>query len=189
MFQKTKIVSNILYINIIVFLFTVFIPGLTGYLSIWPTGSENFHFYQFITSLFTHAGILHIVFNMLALLSFGPICEEDMSERRFLLFYMITGVFASITHMAFTNSPNPSVGASGSIFGLLVYSTLLHPNQKLSILFLPFLSMKGKWFITIILLSEVLFAVLDYKDGISHMAHIGGAMMGALFFLFNRKFQ
>jgi membrane associated rhomboid family serine protease len=102
-----------------------------NYLALFPFDSPNFSYYQFITSIFMHAGIAHLLFNMLALISFGPDVENQLGERKFLVFYMIMGLGASLLQMSLSNGA--LIGASGAIFGVLVYFTMYNPTAKLSL--------------------------------------------------------
>jgi membrane associated rhomboid family serine protease len=185
MFEKTKIVTNLFYMNIIVFVLTIFTPGLFESLAIHPPFTEEFRFYQLITYMFTHGGFLHILFNMFALLSFGPQCEKSLGERNFLLFYFIAGIFGAFAQ--FLTTDIALVGASASIFGLLIYHTLLRPNDELQIIFLPFISFKAKKLVSVVIIYELLSVIFMPNDGIGHMAHLGGAFIGFIYFFINNK--
>ena len=184
MFQKTNLVRQIFYGNIIFFTFCILFPELFNLFALYPFNNEEFQFYQFLTSIFTHAGPLHLIFNMLGLLSFGPQCEIDLGERKFLSFYFIAGFFGAITQILIT--PNPLVGASAAIFGLVIYATLLNPNQKMMIIFLPFISFKAKWLVTILVLFE-LYAAFFINDNVGHFAHLGGGLIGLITFFLQKK--
>lgn len=185
MFQKSDLVRKIFYTNIVVFILTILSPSLLNYLAIYPFSNDDFHFYQFITSLFTHGGIIHIGFNMLALLSFGPSCEIDLGEKKFLSMYFIAGFVGAILQLQITG--NPLIGASASIFGLLLYSTLLDPNQKLILVFLPFISFKAKWLVSLIVLFEIYSGFFGKADGIGHIAHLGGGLVGVISYVLNKN--
>lgn len=185
MFQKSDLVRKIFYTNIVVFILTILSPSLLSYLAIYPFSNDDFHFYQFITSLFTHGGIIHIGFNMLALLSFGPSCEIDLGEKKFLSMYFIAGFIGAILQLQI--SGNPLIGASASIFGLLLYSTLLNPNQKLILVFLPFISFKAKWLVSLIVLFEIYSGFFGKADGIGHIAHLGGGLVGVISYVLNKN--
>jgi membrane associated rhomboid family serine protease len=187
MFEKTNIVSKILYLNIIVFLLMIINPTLIELFAIYPFSSEKFHLYQFLTSMFTHGGVFHIMFNMFALLSFGPECEKFLGEKRFAIFYIISGIFGAFLQLMFEDVP--LVGASAAIFGLIILFAFLNPNTKLSIIFFPFISFKAKNIILAILAFEI-FAIFNIKgDGIAHIAHIGGAIVGVITSIYYKYFR
>ena len=140
MFQSSPIVKKLFYANIIMFILTLIGQNILGlpvmnYMALFPIDSPNFSFYQFITSMFMHAGLAHLFFNMLALISFGPDVENQLGEKKFLLFYLIMGLGASIAQLSLSHGA--MIGASGAIFGLLVYFTLYNPEAKLSLFLLP----------------------------------------------------
>jgi len=132
-----------------------------------------------------HAGITHLFFNMLALLSFGPEVENQLGERKFLFFYMIMGIFASIVQMSFSRVA--LVGASGAIFGLLVYFTMYNPKSKLSLFLLPIYIEARKMLIFMIGL-EIVLALIG-EDNVGHFAHLGGALSGFILYKLDQKYQ
>lgn len=188
MFQNSDVVKRIFYINVLVFVFT-FVSALLGspadYLALYPIDDNNFHIYQFITSMFTHANIPHLLFNMLALLSFGTDVENQLGNRKFILFYFIMGLVASLAQLLLTTGP--MVGASGAIFGLLIYFTLLNPDTKLSLLLLP-IHFKAKYFAIVMVILELVLALIGGSN-IGHWAHLGGALAGFLLYKLENKFQ
>jgi len=190
MFQSTDIVKKIFYINLFAFIFTLIGQNLFGfpivdYLALYPITSTNFYFYQPITHLFMHGGFAHIFFNMFALLSFGPEVENNLGSRKFLLFYLIMGFGAAIAQMSL--SVGAMIGASGAIFGLLVYFTLLNPEAQMGIFFLP-ISFKAKNLLYFFLIVEVVSA-LFFHDGVGHFAHLGGALTGYILFKLENKYN
>ena len=104
------------------------ISGLQFYLSQINFFVINFHFYwQLITSMFVHFGIIHLSFNMLALFFFGSAVEYSFGRKRFLMIYFVSGLLGNIASLFFLKylpfagvaDLTPSAGASGAIFGLL----------------------------------------------------------------------
>ncbi len=94
----TPVVKNILILNIIFFLATLALHSqginLEDHLSAFYFNSPNFRAWQIITYMFMHAGFMHIFFNMFALFIFGPALEYAMGEKRFLIYYFVTGIGA-----------------------------------------------------------------------------------------------
>ena len=190
MFQSSPIVKKLFWANIIILLFTLIGQNVLGfpvmnYLALFPYDSSYFSYYQFITSIFMHAGVVHLLFNMLALISFGPDVENQLGERKFLLFYMIMGLGASLLQMALVDGA--LIGASGAIFGILVYFTMYNPKAKLSLFLLPIFVEARKMMIFIIAL-ELILALL-VKDGVGHWAHLGGSLTGFILYKLDQKYQ
>ncbi len=93
----TPVVKNIIILNVVVYIGTVFIaPGLYDDLSLWFFKNPNFQVWQVITHMFMHdaSSFMHILFNMYALLLFGPLLERWMGSNRFLFFYIACGIGA-----------------------------------------------------------------------------------------------
>ncbi|MCA6067214.1 rhomboid family intramembrane serine protease [Chryseobacterium sp. RG1] len=88
------ITRNIIIINIIVFIAAYFVPQLDYFLSAYYPFSPNFKSWQVITHMFMHGNLMHILFNMMTLFSFGPILEQSLGERRYLILYFLSGLGA-----------------------------------------------------------------------------------------------
>ncbi|MEO7801491.1 MAG: rhomboid family intramembrane serine protease, partial [Ginsengibacter sp.] len=124
------------------------------------------------------ANFFHILFNMYALWMFGRVLERVWGPKRFLIFYLICGLAASVAQL-FTMGVNGSaVGASGAIMGLLAGFAYLFPDTQFYILPLPF-PIKAK-FMVIIYAAIDLFGGFSRMagDNIAHFAHLGGLVMG-----------
>lgn len=149
-----------------------------------------------ITSMFLHGGILHIVGNMLYLGIFGDNVEALTGHVRFLWFYIICGIAAALTHIAFSqNSVLPMVGASGAISGVLGAYFIRFPRAKVHMLFffiiiirvirVPAFAMLGIWF-----LLQLFSSFTDHntaEGGVAWFAHIGGFIAGMILILFFEK--
>lgn len=100
MFRLTPVVKNLLIINIVVFALQYFLSGinLTEMLAMHKIGSEDFRPYQLFTYMFAHGGIGHIFFNMLGLVFLGPLLEQFWGPKRFLIFYLVTGIGAGLIY-------------------------------------------------------------------------------------------
>lgn len=190
MFQNTEIVKKIFYINVLLFFLTILGENLLKlpvmeYLALFPFSDPHYHTYQFITSMFMHANIPHLLFNMLALLSFGPDVENQLGNRKFILFYLLMGLSASILQLVMTSGA--MIGASGAIFGLLVYFTMLNPDVKLSLFLLP-IGFKAKYFTIVMVIMELVLGIIG-GGNIGHWAHLGGALGGFILYKLERRFQ
>lgn len=147
------------------------------------------------TSMFMHAGIGHLAGNMLYLWIFGDNIEDRMGKIPYLLFYLICGIAATFSQLAFTpDSSIPNVGASGAIAGVLGAYILLFPSGKVKALLgqqivqVPALIVIGLWF-AIQFVSGVGSAASTSGDegGVAYMAHIGGFIAGLIITYFYRK--
>lgn len=135
-----------------------------------------------LTSMFLHGGLLHLFGNMLYLWIFGNNIEDFLGPIRFVLFYFLSGLGASLTHIIFNpNSQVPMIGASGAIAGVLGAYLILYPRARvLTLVFLfffiriipiPAIIVLGFW-----LLVQVLNIGLG--GGVAWFAHIGGFLIG-----------
>jgi membrane associated rhomboid family serine protease len=142
------------------------------------------------TSMFMHAGLAHIGGNMLYLWIFGDNVEDSMGSGKYILFYLMGGLVASITHI-FTNplSQIPTVGASGAIAAVLGAYLVLYPQSKvltivplgffLRMTMLPASIVLGLWFI-LQFFSGVLSLGGPDVGGVAFWAHIGGFVAGVV---------
>lgn len=152
-----------------------------------------------ITAIFMHGSIMHIFGNMLYLWIFGDNLEHALGHIRYLLFYLVCGVLASLAHVATaffldSNLLIPSLGASGAISGVLGGYILLFPKRKVraillrSIVTIPAYAALGIW-IVFQLISGFLSAGQE-GGGVAYGAHIGGFFAGLIlvkFFTIGRK--
>lgn len=149
------------------------------------------------TSMFLHAGWLHLIGNMLYLWIFGDNVEDMMGHFRFLLFYLLCGVAAAMTHVASDpHSVIPTLGASGAVSGVLGAYMLLFPWAGVQVLMLlglfsrvilvPAWVMLGLWFLLQVVNSS---ASAGGQGGVAYFAHIGGFVAGALLVWLFRKPQ
>lgn len=119
---KKPVVTYILIVlNLMVFLYGV-LHGNNELINMFGNNYElvqNGEFYRLFTCMFVHADILHILFNMIALYSIGPVVERYYGKSKFLLIYLVSGLLGSIFSGVFMTADSISIGASGAIFGLL----------------------------------------------------------------------
>lgn len=149
-----------------------------------------------ITSMFLHGGLLHIAGNMLYLWIFGNNVEDSMGRSRFIIFYLLCGLFAAYAHALMNrNSVTPMIGASGAISGVLGAYLLLYPRARVVTLIMfgfyirtievPAMVVLGFWFALQFL--NVLMTS-GSEGGVAWYAHVGGFVSGMLLIgLFKRK--
>jgi membrane associated rhomboid family serine protease len=145
-----------------------------------------------LTSMFMHGSIMHIFGNMLFLWIFGDNVEDRLGHARYLVFYLVCGLIASLSHVFFTvafgaNPYIPSLGASGAISGVLGGYILLFPRKQVRVILLRVLTTVpayvaiGLWFLLQLIES---FGVIgggpQAGGGVAYAAHIGGFIAGLL---------
>jgi len=140
-----------------------------------------------LTSMFLHGGWGHLGGNMLFLWIFGDNIEHRLGHLRFILFYLICGLAASLAHILFNSgSVIPAVGASGAISGVLGGYLLMFPRNRVYVLTwggvmaVPAIFMLGLWIVTQFVNGVGSIAVTDETGGggVAYMAHIGGFVAG-----------
>lgn len=182
------VTRNLIIINIIVFIPTLINENLmlSNFALFFPA-SRFFHFWQPLTHMFMHGSFTHILFNMYTLFIFGSAVENTIGSKKFLVFYLLTGLGAALMHTGVqylqyaAGSASvlyvPTVGASGAIYGVLMAYAMLYPDSIMTLIFPP-VSMKAKWFVLIFAVIEFLTGVGGTMDGIAHFAHLGGMVFG-----------
>lgn len=245
------VVKNLLIINVLMlfgtFMLTSFGMDLNELFGLHHWSSDEFRPHQFVSYMFMHGGLTHLFFNMFALWMFGKILEQVWGGKRFLIYYMVTGVGAgllqmlvvsielsslenSIQALALSNTPDAfanfidnhvpdmyksqfqdvlagwiispesvqyhqnalslanelfdlkrnvvTVGASGSVFGILLAFGVLFPNTELMLLFPP-IPIKAKFFVIGYGLIELYLGFSgNPSDNVAHFAHLGGMLFG-----------
>jgi membrane associated rhomboid family serine protease len=143
-------------------------------------------------SMFMHGGIFHLVFNMLYLWIFGNNIEDFLGPARFMIFYVLSGLGASLNHILFhPNSQVPMIGASGAIAGILGAYLILYPHARvLTLVFLFFfiriIAIPAAFVLGIWILIQVLN--IGAGGGVAWFAHIGGFLIGiALIKMFTKR--
>ena len=203
------VTRNLILINLIVFAATFmderFLQDdfVTRYFALFYPASPLFRFWQPLTHMFVHGGLMHIFFNMYALLMFGAPVERALGEKKFLLLYFLSGFGAAALHtgVQFLQLQGaaaasvtavqdiyltPTVGASGAVYGVLIAFAMLNPDATLILLFPP-IPLKAKWWVLIFAAIELFTGVTGTMDGIAHFAHLGGMVVGFLLMLYWRK--
>jgi membrane associated rhomboid family serine protease len=180
MFNLTPLVRTLIIINVVVFLLQNFASQfyITEYLSLWPLGTPYFQPYQFFTYMFAHGGFGHIFFNMLAFASFAPILEQYWGEKKFLFFYLATGIGAGmiygvVNYFFFPGHAAPMLGASGALYGILMAFGMVFPDLELMLLFPP-IPIKAKYMVFVI---GIITYAMDRSGTVAHLAHFGGAFV------------
>ncbi len=204
--EKTPYVNySLLAINIVVFLLFCFPkpgPGVLAEFAMIPKDVRidvPSTWIPLFTSMFLHAGLLHVGGNMLFLWIFGDNVEDKLGHVPYLIFYLLCGLAADALHIAmavhvFTTPMStasgpihyasvPTLGASGAIAGVLGAYLLFFPRHKVKVLFLFFIITIFRWpawvWIGIWFLEQLIFSA-NTGSGVAYFAHIGGFVAGAL---------
>ena len=145
-----------------------------------------------LVSMFMHGGLMHLLGNMLFLWIFGDNVEDDLGPVRYTLFYLVTGLAASIAHVVSTfvtgdNPFIPSLGASGAISGVMGGYLVLHPHRRVRVIIMraftevPAYVAVGLWFVfQLISAFGVIGQGPQAGGGVAFMAHIGGFIAGLM---------
>lgn len=213
-----EVTKNLLAINILVFLATIVMQrqgvDLTARFGLHFFEASDFEPYQLLTYMFMHSDFPHLFFNMFALFMFGGVLERVWGSKRFLIYYLVTGVGAGLLqevtqyiHFAQlgldANDLIPvrsvglvpvsdvlntwtTVGASGAVYAILLGFGMSFPNEKMFIFPLPF-PIKAKFFVIGYAAIELLLGISNSGDGIAHYAHLGGMLFGLVMILYWRK--
>jgi len=169
------------------------IPGLG------PTPGSVY--FTLFTSMFMHGGFMHLAGNMLFLWIFGDNIEDRLGHAKYLVFYLLCGLIASLAHVfttgVFATSESallvPSLGASGAISGVLGAYILLHPKRRVTVILFRFLTdvpayvAIGIWFAFQLISGLGMFGGGSQTGGVAYAAHIGGFLAGLILIKFFDK--
>lgn len=210
-YSTPPVVKNLIILNALFFLAEMVLPAGAGdwmirHLGLFYWGSGNFQPLQLVTHMFMHASLTHLFFNMFALWMFGRTLEYELGSKRFLLYYMVTGVGAGLLQLGVTwievssladgvasGTVSPSrihavtIGASGAVFGVLLAFGMMHPNSMIMLL-IPPIPIKAKYFVIGYgLLDELYLGMSGSQSGVAHFAHVGGMLWGWLLLRYWKK--
>src|SRR5271157_1223153 len=163
---------------------------VTHWAEIPATITAGHRWITILTAMFMHAGWLHIIGNMVFLWAFGPEIEDAMGPVRYLAFYLLSGLAASLAQTAITpHSTVPNLGASGAIAGVMGAFLVTFPQDRIRALlllgwwtrvtFIPAALLIGFWFL--IQIFDQVGAVASVQGGgVAYAAHVGGFIFGAV---------
>jgi len=191
-FKTPPLIINLLIINALVFMAQAFLPidvsnSMTDLFALYS--GTYFRPWQLLTYMFMHASWEHLFFNMFALWMFGRILEYDLGSRRFLIFYLVCGMGAGLIQLGVNwieGANGATIGASGAVFGILLAFGMLHPNDRIMLIFPP-IPMKAKYFVIGYGALELIFGVTNTFGSVAHFAHLGGMLWGFLLLYWWKK--
>ena len=173
---KPRLTYLFLGVNVAVFLLMTFTGGTTNPVNLVRWGAKygpliiDGQWWRLITPNFIHIGLVHLMFNSLALYVLGPVVERIYGNGRFLLVYLTSGILGVSASFAF--SPSISAGASAAIFGL--FGALLYFGQNYRNLFFRTMGTE------ILVLLGINLAFGFFSGGVDNFAHLGGLLGGYL---------
>ena len=137
------------------------------------------------TSMFMHAGWVHLIGNMLYLWIFGDNVEDRFGQGNYLIFYLLCGLGATFTQLMFSaDSSIPNLGASGAIAGVLGAYILMFPQARVSVLMgralvpMSAFAVIGLWFVLQLFSGIASITAATQSGGVAYMAHVGGFVTG-----------
>jgi membrane associated rhomboid family serine protease len=179
----------LIVLNVIIFF--IELSGGDAFVEKWAFVPARFlanplgDFPTLITSMFMHAGWVHLGGNMLYLWIFGDNVEDRFGHIKFTIFYLLCGLAATFAQLAFSiGSSIPNLGASGAIAGVLGAYILLFPNKKVNVLMgrsvipMPALVVIGLWIVLQFFSSLGSITSTADTGGVAYMAHVGGFVAG-----------
>ncbi len=141
---------------------------------------HRFFVWEPFTYLFLHGGFFHIFFNMFALWMFGSDLERTWGAKKFAQYYFLTGIGAGVLDVLLRpSSAIPVIGCSGAIYGILLAYGVLFPERPVYLWMI--IPIKAKWFVVFMGGMEFLAELSGSAPGISHLAHLGGMLIGFLY--------
>lgn len=206
------VTKNLIIINLLFWFASLALPrvgiDLIDWLGLHFPGATDFKAYQLVSYMFMHdtRSFSHVFFNMFAVYMFGRVLENVWGSKRFLIFYLVTGIGAGIVQelVWFYNLSDVifasqelvnlngvqvitksqyynyfvTIGASGSVFGILLAFAMIFPNVPLYLMFIP-IPIKAKYFVLFYGLIELFLGVASFGgDTVAHFAHLGGMLFG-----------
>ena len=201
----TKAVKWLILTNAAVYLLVTLMKAFTPDLavafedafSLTPLMVMHGWIFQIVTYSFLHAGVLHILFNMLGLWMFGAQLETDWGPKRFLEFYFFCVIGAALTTIAISYTGvggvtprTETLGASGGVLGILMAFGVLYGDREIMLFPIPF-SIKAKYFVAGIAFITLVEAISASGAGrgsnVAYFAHLGGLLFGFLYVKFMPK--
>ncbi len=183
--EKHKLTWSLILINVATFLLVFSFPEPVRdwvFQTFSFSGGTSTEIWRWFTAMFLHANASHLFFNMLGLYFFGKILEEEVRKDWFLSIYFVSGLIGDFVYM-FT-SPEPVVGASGAIFGVMGAVMLLNPVKKIHLYLFPLplgiIAITFAIFETIVVYFQPSLA----PSNVANVAHLGGLLTGSIFAYF-----
>ena len=180
-----NITLYLIAINLVVFLINTVFRSSAGYLAMTPVLVNSGYVWTFVSYMFVHGSVSHILFNMVGLFIFGSQVEQEMGSWEFLMFYLVTGLLAGVfSYFVYLLSGLylvHLVGASGALYGVMLAFATYYPNARIFLLgLIPMRSVT----LVILFAGLALFNQLTgFNGSVAHMTHLAGLAFAFLYFL------
>lgn len=173
-----RITTALIGINIVMFILQVAIAPFTSLFWLVPSEALSGAWWQFITYMFMHGGVMHIMINMFVLFIFGGVIENALGERRYITLYLISGIGSAFLYILLMGiSDIPMLGASGAVFGVMAAFGFMFPREKIIIFPIPYAIPS---YIAILAIAglELFLGLTGFEPGIANFGHLGGLLTG-----------
>jgi len=187
----TPMVKNLLIANVAVFVVLLILARQSPYHVWWPaavlglsrSGLLHGMLWQPFSYMFVHGSLMHILANMFGLYFLGPEVERTIGSRRFIIFYLLSGMAAGLVWVLFSGGDSPCIGASGAVYAVVAAFAGLYPRRRLTMLlyFVIPINMSATTLILVLVGGSLLMALSDRGGNIAHTAHLAGAVIGYLY--------
>lgn len=183
--EKNKIYYAFLFLSlicIIIFILQNLFLGFTDMFVLTKAAHYHFEIYRYLTAIFLHGDIVHLLYNLFALLFFGFILEKKIGTKNFLIVFFLSGIISNIIGVTFYNS---SLGASGAIYGILGCLAVINPFMIVFAfgLIMPMFIAAILWII-----GDILGVFGFGSSNIGYYAHISGVIVGLVIGIIFRLF-
>lgn len=195
----TPAIKILLIANTAVFLVQTLVQLILGpqahrwlieWFGLMPRGvTHGLRVWQPFTYLFLHGGLMHLLINMLVLWMFGRDLEQTWGRRRFYAYYFVTGVGAGVVNIivktiadpaGLGSALQPTIGASGAIYGVLLAAAVMFPDRQVWLIPFP-ITLPMRAYVAIMGAIEFFGTLGATGDNISHISHLGGMLVGYLY--------
>jgi len=174
----TPVVRALLIANVVAFFLQLALPGLANAFVFVPA-LALVRPWTVVTYMFLHGGLMHLLFNMLALFFFGPRVEDRILSRQFAILYFLSGITGALLSVIFS-AGSPIIGASGGVFGVMLAFAYFWPHEK--IFLWGVLPVPARMLVILTTVFALWSGFGGLRGGIAHFAHLGG-YLGAFLYL------
>ena len=187
------VTAAIIAVNVLVFILELL--GGDAFVIRWSVVPADIvaghHWINILTAMFMHGGWSHIIGNMIFLWAFGPEIEDMLGPRRYLAFYIVGGLAASLAQIAAApHSTVPNLGASGAIAAVMGAFLVTYPRDRIrslliifvfvNVTYIPAALLIGVWFVIQALSLGSIAHQSEPTGGVAYAAHVGGFIYGAV---------
>ena len=176
---------SIIGLNILVFILINVSQNTLGYLVLYPPAVVYRNAYwQFLTYMFAHANLTHLLFNMLGLFFFGVQVERRMGSSEFVLFYLITGIAAGVFSFIvyqISGSNTALLGASGAVYAVLLAYATYYPDSRIFVM--GIIPVRAPVLVLVFTGIALFNQIFRMQSGVAHLTHLAGFLFAFIYFL------